>query len=108
MLGRGFAKTFLRRSGLGGLARQRRKRVIGPRSHFGCEIAAAGRARPDEIEGSVFLAVRRDVARGCKAGIFDLADQAGFYGAVRDELEERAERSAASGGGKTCVSMCRS
>src|SRR3546814_13628613 len=29
MLGRGFAKTFLRRSGLGGLAWQRRKRVIG-------------------------------------------------------------------------------
>src|SRR3546814_17673198 len=43
MLGRGFAKTFLRRSGLGGLAWQRRKRVIGLRSHFGCEIAAAGR-----------------------------------------------------------------
>src|SRR3546814_14861838 len=58
MLGRGFAKTFLRRSGLGGLAWQRRKRVTGLRSHFGCEIAAAGRAPPDASEGSVLLAER--------------------------------------------------
>src|SRR3546814_20402238 len=92
MLGRGFAKTFLRRSGLSGLAWQRRKRVIGLRSHFGCEIAAAGRARPAELEGSVFLAESRDVERGCKAGILDLAVQEGFSGAVRDTLDERAAR----------------
>src|SRR3546814_18515139 len=78
MLGRGFAKTFLRRSGLGGLAWQRRKRVIGLRSHFGCEIPAAGRARLPEIEGSSFLAERRDPHRGCKAGITAIAGQKGI------------------------------
>src|SRR3546814_12169157 len=45
MLGRGFAKTFLRRSGLGGLAWQRRKRVRSEERRVGKEGVSTCRSR---------------------------------------------------------------